>query len=762
MKNIDDYSTREDLPESLNRPNAKELAETWDRAHLKLINNQIYSVLIYPVIDSLGSDLVDALAIQLHCDFYDRSLSLEARRQIVKTSIAWHRIKGTPAAVEMLTQLIFKKSFTKEWFEYSGRPYFFRMVQDISDGKEDVTPETIDKLKKAIWMGKNVRSWLEMLEFHFNTEETVEYSEELSDLSLRLAFQDWMPYGHRIWVPERDGSLYRGGVAYRDGSFFRNGELFHSGMIPGEWPIHYGWDALSMDDLFLATYLSFFDDVSAGGLFRDGSITRNGLFMHGGTGTLPADIAFEFALHQILTDTITIPTGEMIGRLDLGFSDFVPYGHRHILQRDGEAYRGGIAYRDGAYIRDGVLLRNGLIPGEVWERFGKSDLDMDELLTFIAPHLFDDYTVGGLPRDGRIFRNGSFMHGGDALPVDFGFDFSMSQRIFDAVTMPGSTIGGRLDFNLADIVPYGHRYIVQHNGEAERGGIIYRDDSNSRDGGILRSGILPGDVWERGGKCDLSMDELFTAIAPHLFDDVSESDILRRGEVCRDGKFLHGKNILPADFGYGFAMGQKIEEAVPETDARKLSPDIAVSLSDLIPYGTNPIPEHNGKVERGGVGNRNGDIEHTGAYIRDGPTLNATAERGGKRDLEHDHLAANAYAVITDDASIEIISRNGKESRIGEIEHGENSLPRDKRLSAYACTVMEENVQPTDAGGNITVLYQLERCGFIHRDGEMERGGYCLSDDMSGDLSVIAMDRNGRFSRDGTMERAADGRRIAV
>ena len=97
MKNIDDYSTREDLPESLNRPNAKELAETWDRAHLKLINNQIYSVLIYPVIDSLGSDLVDALAVQLHCDFYDKSLSLEARRQIVKTSIAWHRIKGTPA-----------------------------------------------------------------------------------------------------------------------------------------------------------------------------------------------------------------------------------------------------------------------------------------------------------------------------------------------------------------------------------------------------------------------------------------------------------------------------------------------------------------------------------------------------------------------------------------------------------------------------------------------------------------------------------------
>ena len=157
MKRIDDYSIHDDLPESLKRKNAQEIAKTVDEV-LHKYESKIQKVLIYPVIDQLDSELVDALAIQLHCDFYDKSLSLEKRRQIVKTSIAWHRIKGTPAAVEMLTQTIFRNSYTKEWFEYGGRPYFFRMVQDISDGREDVTPETLAQLKKAIWMGKNVRS----------------------------------------------------------------------------------------------------------------------------------------------------------------------------------------------------------------------------------------------------------------------------------------------------------------------------------------------------------------------------------------------------------------------------------------------------------------------------------------------------------------------------------------------------------------------------------------------------------------------------
>ena len=237
MKHIGDYSARDDLPESLNRANAKELAELWDRAQLKFVDSQISKILIYPVIDQLESDLVDALAIQLHCDFYDKGLSLEARRQIVKTSIAWHRIKGTPAAVEMLTQTIFHESRTKEWFEYGGRPYFFRMVQDISDGTEDVTRETLALLKKAIWMGKNVRSWLELLEFVCNMEDEEGANVGEGDFGARIsvsAFHDPVPYGiNNPNVPTHGGGGWHSPYICPNGAWRHDGAVWRGESWPG-------------------------------------------------------------------------------------------------------------------------------------------------------------------------------------------------------------------------------------------------------------------------------------------------------------------------------------------------------------------------------------------------------------------------------------------------------------------------------------------------------------------------------------------------
>ena len=43
----------------------------------------------------------------------------------------------------------------------------------------------------------------------------------------------------------------------------------------------------------------------------------------------------------------------------------------------------------------------------------------------------------------------------------------------------------------------------------------------------------------------------------------------------------------------------------------------------------------------------------------------------------------------------------------------------------------------------------------------MERGGYSFDDDLDGCLSLIAMERSGKYCRDGAMERAVDGRLIA-
>ena len=160
MNNIEDYFIHKNLPQSLDKENIQEVAKVVDDTLLSF-DKTIAEVLIYPAIDMLGSELINTLAIQMHCDFYDDTLPLAVRRNLVKNSIAWHRIKGTPAAVEQMIQTVYQTGVVEEWFDYGGEPFFFK----VNLGDSQITTQKIKNLIKMINVSKNVRSWLEVLRF---------------------------------------------------------------------------------------------------------------------------------------------------------------------------------------------------------------------------------------------------------------------------------------------------------------------------------------------------------------------------------------------------------------------------------------------------------------------------------------------------------------------------------------------------------------------------------------------------------------------
>ncbi len=98
-------------------------------------------------------------------------MELETKRRLVKESIAWHRIKGTPAAIEEVVSAVFDTSEVKEWFEYGGTPYYFKIVtEDVSTDEDNM-----NRMRRAIASVKNARSWLEKIEFllHLTDTETM-------------------------------------------------------------------------------------------------------------------------------------------------------------------------------------------------------------------------------------------------------------------------------------------------------------------------------------------------------------------------------------------------------------------------------------------------------------------------------------------------------------------------------------------------------------------------------------------------------------
>ena len=158
--NRQDYCIADRLPESLNRDNLREVAQVIDE-QLHELDTLNELICLYPGINELSSELVDALAIHFHVDFYDTSLSLDKRRALVKNSIRWHMKKGTKAAVQELVQTVFESGIVSEWFEYGGNPYCFKVTT------VDTMPSEgeINRLINAINSVKNARSHLDAIGF---------------------------------------------------------------------------------------------------------------------------------------------------------------------------------------------------------------------------------------------------------------------------------------------------------------------------------------------------------------------------------------------------------------------------------------------------------------------------------------------------------------------------------------------------------------------------------------------------------------------
>ena len=161
--NNKDVELKRIVPQSIGSDeNVKAICDAID-VKLRELSMAATSVLILPRLNELPEEIVDELAWQYHVDFYDYSASIEKKRSLVRQAIAWHKRKGTPAAVEEVCSAAFKTAKVFENWEYGGEPYHFQ-VRLIEEGIPNQT--VIDNLVRAVNDTKNTRSWLDGLSFY--------------------------------------------------------------------------------------------------------------------------------------------------------------------------------------------------------------------------------------------------------------------------------------------------------------------------------------------------------------------------------------------------------------------------------------------------------------------------------------------------------------------------------------------------------------------------------------------------------------------
>lgn len=99
--------------------------------------------------------ILDALAADMHVDYYDKNFPSDIKRKIIDNSMILHMLKGTAGSVERALATVNLNGVVQEWWEYDGDPYHFQI--EIAA----FTSFDVHQAKKLIQEYKNLRSWFD-------------------------------------------------------------------------------------------------------------------------------------------------------------------------------------------------------------------------------------------------------------------------------------------------------------------------------------------------------------------------------------------------------------------------------------------------------------------------------------------------------------------------------------------------------------------------------------------------------------------------
>lgn len=139
----------------------------------------------------LPDALLDHLAWQLHVENYETATDTPARRRLIAASLLLHRRRGTPWAVRTaLESALSVPAAVEDWFAYGGKPYFFRVILDVTQAGMDEA-RMADALR-IIGTAKNVRSWLDYVRTLSRPALTLRHAVGLATAD-RVIIAPWMP-----------------------------------------------------------------------------------------------------------------------------------------------------------------------------------------------------------------------------------------------------------------------------------------------------------------------------------------------------------------------------------------------------------------------------------------------------------------------------------------------------------------------------------------------------------------------------------------
>jgi len=154
---------------------------TQEEHNLDLVSQEVHdrlsaSLWTAPLLDPSRCDarFLPVLANFYSVDFWSDALSEADKRRLIASSIDLKRHAGTVWALTHALASIDVDIRLREWFDYSGDPYKFKLYIDVDDrGLNDATIEMIDRLANT---HKNARSHLEAIFIYLTNHGSMHFA----------------------------------------------------------------------------------------------------------------------------------------------------------------------------------------------------------------------------------------------------------------------------------------------------------------------------------------------------------------------------------------------------------------------------------------------------------------------------------------------------------------------------------------------------------------------------------------------------------
>lgn len=168
MNNVRDGDFLKTFPPALQKDEKMKALGIIIARELHRTAEEVEKSIVYSRIDELEEKWLDVLAYDFHVDWYDYDYPVDIKRKILKNSVQVHQKLGTKKAVQSVLQDIYKTANVREWFEYGGKPYTFRL--DVQVQENGISEDQILQIIKNMMFYKNLRSHCEAMTFDVKTE----------------------------------------------------------------------------------------------------------------------------------------------------------------------------------------------------------------------------------------------------------------------------------------------------------------------------------------------------------------------------------------------------------------------------------------------------------------------------------------------------------------------------------------------------------------------------------------------------------------